>query len=214
MVKMIVDLCGGSGSWSKPYVDSGYTVILVDPTPWWNYHYSKVIPSNLGWIPDLTVEEFRDSLGANTFEYPYGILAAPPCTHFSLSGAQYWKEKDADGRTEEHLKIVDACLDIIDIIKPEWWVLENPVGRLSRLRPDRLGKPRMYIQPYEYGDPWTKKTCLWGNFTEPEKNIVEPIRFTKQGSWTQKYGGSSLNTKRNRSVTAPGFAQAFKEANP
>lgn len=102
---------------------------------------------------------------------------------------------------------------IIQLYKPIWWILENPVGRLPKLRPE-LGKPRMYMQPYEYGDPWTKKTCLWGNFNEPKKNPVEPIRYTKQGSWTQRLGGKSERTKRLRSITPAGFAQAFFEANP
>lgn len=144
----------------------------------------------------------------------WGILAAPPCDHFSVSGAQYWKKKDTDGRTFAALKIVDACLDIIFHSAPKWWALENPVGRLRGLRGHVLGEPKLIFNPCDYGDPWTKKTLLWGDFNIPIQNKVEPIRSCKQGSWVQKLGGKSDKTKILRSITPPGFAKAFFEANP
>ena len=90
--------------------------------------------------------------------------------------------------------------------QPKFWAIENPVGTLHRW----LGKPVMYFQPYEYGDPYTKKTCLWGNFKIPKKNPVEPTEGSKM--W-KKYGGKSDRTKTLRSITPPGFAKAFFEAN-
>jgi hypothetical protein len=91
--------------------------------------------------------------------------------------------------------------------------MENPVGRLPKLLPDRLGKPVFYFNPCDFGDPYTKKTCLWGNFNEPVKNPVEPIRVCSQGSWIQTLGGKSERTKELRSITPSGFARAFFEAN-
>jgi hypothetical protein len=212
-MKTILDLCGGTGAWSRLYAKAGYDVIIVDP--------QDIREDTSASIWQMDVEDYLDWMiwlarGSIYTEIycVHGILAAPPCTHFSGSGAQYWKAKDADGRTDEHLRTVDACLDLIELFDPVWWVLENPVGRLPKLRPNRLGEPLVRFQPYEYGDPWTKKTCLWGNFTIPEKNPVEPVRSTKQGSWTQKLGGKSDRTKRLRSITPQGFAKAFFEANP
>jgi len=204
-MKTILDLCGGTGAWSRPYAKAGYNVVIVDPKDVREDTDANLIQMDV--FTFLLIDDLVDLVPV------HGILAAPPCTHFAGSGAQYWKEKDADGRTNEHLVIVDACLTLIDIFEPEWWVMENPVGRLPKLRPE-LGKPVMYMQPYEYGDPWTKKTCLWGEFNELEKNPVEPIRYTKQGSWTQQLGGKSERTKRLRSITPAGFAQAFFNANP
>jgi hypothetical protein len=90
----------------------------------------------------------------------------------------------------------------------KFWVLENPVGRLQTLRP-QLGKP-WYFQPHWYGDPWTKKTGLWGKFNkELPKNEVAP----DPNSWIMKLGGKSERTKELRSMTPPGFAKAFFEAN-
>lgn len=184
--KIILDLCGGTGSWSAPYKKHGYDVRVIDP--------KRNTDIRLYELPDEPI---------------YGILAAPPCTHFTGSGAQYWKQKDADGRTLEALSVVDACMRIIHICKPRFWCLENPVGRLKNW----LGKPVMYFHPYEYGDAYTKKTCLWGVFNQPKRKVVEPIRACKQGSWLQKLGGKSERTKTLRSVTPAGFAKAFYEAN-
>ena len=80
----------------------------------------------------------------------YGVLAAPPCTDFAVSGARWFAAKDADGRTEQSVGIVRDCLRVVDLTTPEWWALENPVGRLQRLVPE-LGKWRLRFHPYEYG---------------------------------------------------------------
>ena len=58
MKKIILDLCGGTGSWSKPYADAGYNVRLVT-------------------LPDFDVRTYTAT------NCVYGILAAPPCQAFS-----------------------------------------------------------------------------------------------------------------------------------
>lgn len=182
---VILDLCGGTGAWSRPWKAHGYNVMNVD------------------LVNGDDVRLFRKP----SFDV-YGVLCAPPCDHLAGSGAWTWKGK-GDGRLLESLSIVDACLRIVSVTSPVFWALENPVGRLVHY----LGKPAMYFHPYEYGDPWTKKTCLWGRFIIPEKNPVEPVRVCSQGSWVQKLGGSSVKTKMLRSVTPSGFAEEFYIAN-
>lgn len=105
------------------------------------------------------------------------------------------------------LSIVDACLRLVAVCEPQWWALENPVGKLSRY----LGAPRMWFDPCDYGDPYTKRTGLWGNFNEPVRN---PVPATEGSKMWSRYGGSSTATKNARSVTPAGFARAFFEANP
>ena len=185
MPKVILDLCGGTGAWSAPYREAGYEVINV------------TLPEHnvITYVPDHEI---------------YGILAAPPCDHFSGSGAQYWPAKDADGRTIGAMAIVMACLRIVALTEPVWWALENPVGRLRRW----MGDPQMMFNPYDFGDPYTKKTLLWGVFDKPAKTLVEPVKVCNQGSWLMKLGGKSAKTKRLRGTTPPGFAKAFFNANP
>lgn len=68
----------------------------------------------------------------------------------------------------------------------------------------------MYFNPCDYGDTYTKKTCLWGKFNMPEKNVVDPVEGSKL--W-KNYGGKSARVKEIRSKTPEGFARAFFEAN-
>ncbi len=174
-MRTVLDLCSGSGSWSKPYLDAGYHVVQVDlPTDVRLLHYPGPV---------------------------HGILAAPPCTCFASSGA-WVRRTDADMR--QALSVVDACLRLVVACRPVWWALENPVGSLKRW----LGPWRMTFQPCDYGDPWTKRTCLWGQFTPPAKTPVAPV----EGSIITRKMGS--RDRARRAVTPPGFAQAFFHANP
>jgi len=134
-----------------------------------------------------------------------GILAAPPCTVFASSGARWIR---TDDQMREGLSVVDACLRLVWACRPRWWALENPVGKLVRY----LGPPRLYFDPCEYGDPWTKRTCIWGEFVLPGQAVL-PKKAPEFWGW-RKLGGKSERTKRLRSVTPPGFARAFFEANP
>lgn len=193
--KIILDLCGGTGAWSKPYADAGYDVRLVT-------------------LPDQDVRLYKPP------DNVYGILAAPPCTMFAISGAR-WKRTDQ--QMIEALSVVDACLRIIWKCNPEFWALENPVGKLINF----IGKWRYAFQPYEYGDPWTKRTCVWGVHYKPVKNPVKPVgqwtgRSDQKGivdhmeylppDWVHKLPPGPDRVKL-RSITPPGFAKAFFEAN-
>ena len=180
--KIILDLCGGTGSWSKPYKEAGYDVRLIT-------------------LPD------NDVLTYEPPENVYGILAAPPCTEFAGSGARWWKDKDPD-LLEMALKVFDRCIDIIFSSNPKFWALENPVGRLKTLRKHCLGEPSLIFNPCDYGNPYTKKTLVWGEFDIPVKNPVEPV-----GKNPIHYMPPSKDRQMLRSITPQGFAKAFMEAN-
>ena len=81
------------------------------------------------------------------------ILAFPPCTHLAVSGARYFAEKQKDGRQqaaiEFFMRIANADCSRIAI--------ENPVGIMST----KWRKPDQIIQPWQFGHPETKATCLW-----------------------------------------------------
>jgi len=81
------------------------------------------------------------------------IIAFPPCTHLAVSGARHFTQKIADGRQQEGIDFFmlfanHPCKKI---------AIENPVGIMST----KWRKPDQIIQPYEYGDPFKKSTCLW-----------------------------------------------------
>lgn len=203
--KLILDLCGGTGAWSKYYqLDSDYDVFVIDPLASANdAHNRKMDLHKFSQMWDFTMKV-------------HGVLFAPPCTHFCSSGARWWNDKDNDGRTAQAVDVVLEGIHIIEKCQPEWWCMENPVGRLPKLVKG-LGKPE-YFHPYEYAeyaeDPstqyYTKKTCLWGDFTiPPEKyNKEHVIDRTKI-----HYVSPGPNRWRERSITPDGFARAFYEFN-
>ena len=175
--KIILDLCGGTGAWSKPYQENGYDVRVV------------TLPDDVRlFLPPKNV---------------YGVLAAPPCTDLAGSGARWWKEKGQNALLEA-LSVVDACMRIILISNSKFWALENPIGRLVNY----LGKPQMYFDPCDFGDPYTKKTCLWGKFNNPVKNTVIPEKKSRI-----HYMPPSEERSKLRSITPMGFAWAFYKAN-
>ncbi len=190
-MKTILSLCDFTGEWSKPYSDAGYNVIRID------------------------VKNGQDvRLLKHTGEV-YGVLSAPPCTHFSIAGAPFWKVKGEDILLEA-LSIFDACARVVLFSKPKFWVFENPVGRLK----EYIGSPAWIFDPCDYGDAYTKKTCLWGRFNSPKpKNQVEPMQAPtghhSQDKWLLSQG-LQLKTKERadlRSITPRGFAEAFFKAN-
>jgi hypothetical protein len=106
------------------------------------------------------------------------------------------------------METVYACYEIVQITRPNWWCLENPVGRLSACCPF-LGDYVFSFDPWQYGDPYTKKTCLWGQFNipPPEYNKKPPLIWSK----AHKLSGKE---KTKRALTPPGFARAFFRSNP
>lgn len=114
----------------------------------------------------------------------------------------------------EGLALVDACLRQVALLSPEWWVLENPVGRLK----DFLGTAVYNYQPHWFAgladDPdseaYTKRTCLWGKFNVPsDRAEVPPIHGSKMHLLPPSKDRAQL-----RSQTPQGFARAFFRANP
>lgn len=177
----ILSLCDHSGAWSSPYREAGYDVVQIDLKAGQDVRLFEALP------------------------YPVrGVLAAPPCTEFASSGARWWAGKGEQALIDA-LAVVDACMRVIMVHRPQWWCLENPVGRLRRY----LGNPRMAFDPSDYGDTYTKRTQLWGDFTCPVKHPVEAVEGSKMHLLPPSAERQAL-----RSVTPAGFARAFFEANP
>lgn len=187
--KTVLSLFDASGVWSQPWRDAGYNVLQFDI-------------QNGDDINDFSAEFLTEELDISDV---YAILAAPPCTDFSSSGAHAWAKKDADGRTDASVKLVMQTLRTVDMFRPSVWALENPVGRIAKLT--GLPRPTLAFQPHNYGDPYTKRTMLWGSFEPdlPQANVLptEGSKITKMSGY-DKFG---------RSLTPEGFAYAFFMAN-
>ena len=81
------------------------------------------------------------------------MVAFPPCTHLSVSGARWFAEKRADGRQQRALQFVRDLMDVAI----ERIAIENPASIIST----QIRKPSQIIQPWQYGHGETKATCLW-----------------------------------------------------
>lgn len=130
------------------------------------------------------------------------LICFPPCTHLAVSGARWFKnkKKEQENAIRFFMELANAPIRKIAI--------ENPVGIMST----RWREPDQIIQPYQFGDPYRKKTCLWLKNLPLLKStkIVEPkLKRYKDGSvFSVDYGWS---TNKRRSVTYPGIAKAMAE---
>jgi hypothetical protein len=188
-----------TGEWSKPWLEAGYQVWTFD---------IQANPEQ-GDVNNFSSDFFGDWFGDFEGMDIYAVLAACPCTDFANSGARHFRAKDADGRTQQSIDLVKQTLAAIEYFRPAVWAVENPVGRIEELT--GLPRWRLSFDPNHLGDPYTKKTLIWGRFN-PDLPVA-PVEPTEGSKMHQKYGGKSQATKNARSVTPEGFSYGFFMAN-
>lgn len=79
------------------------------------------------------------------------MIAHPPCTHLAVSGARWFKDKQA-----EQAEALDFVRRLMNAPIPRI-AIENPISIIS----SRIRKPDQIIQPWQFGHGETKATCLW-----------------------------------------------------
>lgn len=142
------------------------------------------------------------------------IIAHPPCTFLTTTANKYYDEtKYGEKARKRKLDREEAVKFFMNIANAQCdkIAIENPVGIMST----RWRKPDQIIQPYMFGNPASKRTCLWlkglpklipQNECEPEKQI------NGMGEWYYK---TSCMTKSKRayirSKTFPEVAQAIAD---
>lgn len=218
--KIILDLCGGTGSWSEPYKKAGYDVRVITLPEYDLLERTEILKNVSGGGVAFTKRDGTTEIVAA--REVYGVLAAPTCTMFSLARTTAKTPRDLSGAIE----LVDRCLKIIWHCREQegsqlrFWALENPVGLLRQF----LGRPPLTFDPCDYGDTYTKKTDLWGYFNPPRKSkraltdeererckvnkrlLPElPDGYTMPDGWSTQAARRSMTSKR--------FAEQFYRAN-
>lgn len=192
--KIILDLCGGTGAWSKPYKDAGYDVRLIT-------------------LPEHDVKNYQPPKNV------YGILAAPPCTEFSRAKTTVPRKfRDGMEIIDACLRIIwEAQFDQ----KLSFWALENPMGLLRRFlgRPATTIQPWWYGDFHtKETDLWgwfevprriVKHRPLLVERMGHNKN---PKHFSSPKK-PKEYAHLKLSKGDIRAITPPAFAKAFFKAN-
>lgn len=188
-MKRLLSLFDYTGNWSAPYREAGWEVLQID--------------IQLG--QDILTWDFRQYARGH-FD---GILAAVPCTAYAVSGARWWLGKDESGETEYFDRLTRRTLEIIEYLSPRFWAIENPVGRIASRVPELRKHRLLAFNPCDYGDPYTKKTVLYGEFAPwLIRNPVKPTAGSKMHKLPPGPNRAAL-----RSETPAGFARAFFDAN-
>lgn len=184
---------------------SAWSCDLLPPLDNSNYHFQCDITQLL--------ENTRQEKG-NCWDL---IIAHPPCTYLTVAGNAHYADKP-----ELFIPAMEFARSFFEYA--ERVCVENPIGRLSSL----WRKPDQIIQPYEFGDNASKKTCLWlknlprlvplenqrvqGRMVEYPKSSGRMVeRWDNQTDSGQNRLGPSEDRSSLRSITYQGIANAMAE---
>lgn len=138
------------------------------------------------------------------------MVAFPPCTYLSRAGARWWGEATREAKTAAAMTFVLALWNApIPRVG-----LENPVGRLNQT----WRYPDQTVEPWMFGDPFTKRTCLWLRGLPP---LMSTTIHTQTMPWVQGSSFARVSRTRRpkeiargqaeRSLTPPGLAAAMAD---
>lgn len=129
------------------------------------------------------------------------MIAHPPCTHLAVSGARWFKYKQ-----HEQFQALEFVRELMAADVPKICV-ENPVSIIST----RIRKPDQTIQPWMFGHPETKKTCLWLK-NLPHLKATNIVSGREGRVWKGcGFGWNTEECKKARSRTYQGVADAMAE---
>lgn len=150
-MKHMLDLFSGFGGASEAMVQDGnWSVLRIENNPL------------LGGVPYTIIDDVKNilaNLKGPCFDLTKKIdliWASPPCRDFSSgysSPKSIWCREYGIESYEPNMELLEVAMEIIEKVKPKYWVIENVVGAI-RYFEEYLGEPRQIIGPY----------VLWGNF--------------------------------------------------
>jgi len=193
---LVLSLFDYSTNMVKPWAEAGYKCLCLDidhpQGSTMEGNITKVGADILTWLPPR--EEIKI------------VFAFPPCTHLAVSGARWFKSKGL-GKLIEALTLFNRAIELSEYVKAPY-MIENPVSTVSSY----YRKPDHKFQPWQYGDLYTKLTCLWtGNdFKMPEPIFTEIPEKVENLIWKM---GPSPDRARKRGITPMGFAVEVFKAN-
>ena len=167
MSMIIIDLFAGMGGWTQSFMnDPRFFVYRYDNDPWLrDVEHMTLI--------DLSKEKVQN-IDLNTHQtMPVKLLiGSPPCYEFSNAYSAPKIIAKREGREfTPNMELVQAFIEHVQRIQPEYWLMENVIGSIPFIEPI-LGPPRQIIGPF----------VLWGNFPllDLSKEDMKKIRGHKK----------------------------------
>ena len=207
---IVLCLCDLTGIFAAPWVENGYSAVLVDPQHTHTHTHTQSAVTKLA----ATIEQGFGPIGELLRSGDVVFVAGfPPCTDMAVSGGRWFAEKYKKDKMfqAKAVSVAEQCRVIGEMSGAPYFV-ENPVSVLSNV----FGPAHYTFHPCDYtgfepDDNYTKRTCLWvGNgFKMPPQNKDMTLGAPDQRIW--KMGGADRANKR--SMTPRGFARAVYEAN-
>lgn len=144
------------------------------------------------------------------------IIAHPPCTYLTVTGNRWFNVEKYGDKARERIRLREEAVEFFMAIANadcDHIAIENPVGVIST----RWRKPDQIVQPYFFGDPFEKRTCLWLKGLpklEKTNEVTPPERSKYKSGCTMPTWYANLppaTRAKERSKTFPGFAEAMAE---
>jgi site-specific DNA-cytosine methylase len=177
-IKVII-ACEFSGVVRDAFIKRGFDAVSCDILP-----SERPGPHIQGDIREVDLSQFAL------------MIAHPPCTHLAVSGARWFRDK-----LTEQAEALEFVRWLMSQDIP--YGLENPVSIIS----SRIRKPDQIIQPWQFGHPETKATCLW-LFGLPKLQPTKLVLPMMHSVWREPPGP---NRATNRSRTFQGIADAMAD---
>ena len=207
-MKLALDVCCGKGGATQAFRQSqDWYVLGIDNNPkmrqFWmgkNVEFLEFDVTVLDW------ERLKEVLTNKGFDHVEFLWASPPCERFSIANRMFPKKG-----IQKALSIVGAVYEGIACLRPKFWIVENPKGRLRWF----LGKPNSSIALSNYGGKYKKPTDLWHNVTLPLIDAEMPYEPSWSSTKNQGKGSTGLLRLRNpveRAMMPLGLSEAVKTA--
>ena len=163
----VLELFAGSRSFSKVAEEMGMETFTSDIKP---FEKIDLVIDILELDNDLLMQKLFKK-GIDNIDC---VWASPPCTYFSVASIGHHWNKDHTPKTEEAklgVKIIQKTVDIIKFLKPDYFFIENPRGKLRKLEVVK-GIPRATVTYCQYGEDRMKPTDIWSNFIFEEHSLL------------------------------------------
>ena len=152
----VLDLFAGLKGWSAPFKERGHEIKTLDLEP----KFECDLTMDILDFDSTMLEDWRPDI----------ILASPPCNAFSVASlGHHWTggKRAYIPKTEFAVtsqEIVKKTLAMIQELNPSFWILENPMGMLRKMKFMKGRWEKVVVTYCQYGEKWMKPTDLWGGF--------------------------------------------------